>query len=328
MSNSQNGNDPQFRGRIYDDVLQTIGATPLVRAPGLAKKYELKADLVLKLEYFNPGASVKDRIALSMIEAAEQSGDLKPGMSVIEPTSGNTGIGLAFICAAKGYHLILTMPESMSIERRKMLALFGAELVLTSKEGGMGEAIAKAKELFEAHGNAFMPSQFDNQANPAIHKRTTALEIWEDTGGDLDIFIAGVGTGGTFTGCAEVLKSKKPDIQCYVVEPEDSPVIAGGEPGPHKIQGIGAGFIPDNLDTKLIDGVLKVGNDDSMAMAIEAARLDGLAIGISSGAALKKAIEMARKDENKGKRIVVVIPSFAERYLSTPLFDFYKEQQS
>lgn len=314
--------DAEVRGRIYDNILQTIGATPVVRLPRLTEKYGLEAEVLAKLEFFNPVASVKDRIAFGMIESAERAGKITPGKTtLIEPTSGNTGIGLAFVAAAKGYRLILTMPESMSIERRKMLAFYGAELVLTPAEGGMPGAIAKAKELVEADENAFSPGQFDNPANPQIHRETTAEEIWADTDGKVDILVSGVGTGGTLTGTSQVLKSRKDGFKTYAVEPEDSPVISGGEPGPHKIQGIGAGFIPAILETDLIDDVVKITNDESFEMAREIAQLEGIPGGISSGAAIAAAIKVAQMPENKGKQIVAIIPSFAERYISTPLFE-------
>lgn len=313
-----------FRNEIYDSILDTIGQTPLVRANRIKQKYDLKADIILKLEFFNPAASVKDRIAMAMIEAGEKMGTITQGTTIIEPTSGNTGIGLAMVCAAKGYKLILTMPESMSEERRKMLALFGAELVLTPADKGMKGAIDKAQELFDAAEHAFMPQQFNNDANPTIHYDTTGPEIWADTKGNIDVLIAGVGTGGTATGAGKFLKEKKSDLKLIVVEPEDSPVISGGEPGPHKIQGIGAGFMPGNLNTNLIDGIEKITNRDAFDMALEVARTEGMAVGISSGAAIKAAINVAKKPEMAGKQIVVIIPSFAERYLSTPLFKFYE----
>lgn len=314
--------DAEVRGRIYDNILQTIGATPLVRVPRLSEKYGLEADLLLKLEFFNPVASVKDRIAFGMIESAERAGKITPGKTIlIEPTSGNTGIGLAFVAAAKGYKLILTMPESMSIERRKMLAFYGAEVVLTPAEGGMKGAIEKADELAEADDNALVLGQFDNPANPQIHRETTAEEIWADTDGKVDILVSGVGTGGTLTGTSQVLKQRKPDVKVYAVEPVDSPVISGGEPGPHKIQGIGAGFIPAILEIDLIDDVVKIENEESFEMSREAARLEGVPGGISSGAAIAAGIKVAKMPENKGKQIVVIIPSFAERYISTPLFE-------
>lgn len=313
---------PEFRGKIYESLLDTIGATPLVRLPKLAKAHGVKADLVAKLEFFNPLSSVKDRIGLAMVEAAEREGKITPGKTVlIEPTSGNTGIGLAFVAASKGYRLILTMPESMSLERRKMLKLLGAELVLTPPEKGMRGAIARAEELQQEIPHSFIPGQFDNPANVEIHRKTTALEIWNDTDGKADILVCGVGTGGTLTGAAEVLKAKKPGFKAIAVEPSASPVLSGGEPGLHKIQGIGAGFVPSILDTSLIDEIIKVDNDAAFAMAREVARLEGIPVGISSGAALQAAIQVGQRAENAGKLMVVIIPSFAERYLSTALFD-------
>ncbi len=312
----------EHRGRVYDSILDTIGATPLVRVPRFTAKYDLQADILAKLEFFNPIASVKDRIGFAMIEDAERAGKIEAGKTVlIEPTSGNTGIALAFVAASKGYRLILTMPESMSIERRKMLQFFGAELILTPKEKGMSGAIAKAEALLEEHENSFSPSQFDNPANPQIHRETTAEEIWKDTNGKVDIFIAGVGTGGTLTGTSQILKERNPNLKVYAVEPEESPVISGGQPGPHKIQGIGAGFIPSILDTGLIDGVIKVDSDTTLETAREVARLEGIPCGISSGAAFAAAREIAQMPEHKGKAIVTIIPSFAERYISSPLFD-------
>ncbi len=309
------------RGRVFGSILDTIGATPLVRLPRLTEKEGLHADILAKLEFFNPLGSVKDRIAYAMIEEAERSGKIIPGTVLVEPTSGNTGIGLAFIAATKGYRLILTMPESMSIERRKMLALMGAELVLTPKELGMKGAIDKAQEILEETDNCYMPGQFKNPANPAIHAQTTAKEIWEDTNGNVDILISGVGTGGTLTGVAEVIKAKKPDFKAIAVEPSDSPVLSGGEPGLHKIQGLGAGFIPEILDTSLIDEIIQIDNDTSFQTARHIARLEGIPGGISSGAAFAAALQVAKRPENEGKTIVTIIPSFAERYLSTPLFD-------
>ena len=309
------------RGRIYDSILDTIGDTPLVRLPRLSAELNPKAEVLAKLEFFNPMASVKDRIGVAMIEAMEMSGQLKPGGVLIEPTSGNTGIALAFVAAAKGYRLILVMPESMSIERRKMLLLLGAELELTPAEKGMKGAIAKAQELLDSTPGAVMPSQFDNDANPQIHRVTTAEEIWADTDGKVDVVIAGVGTGGTMTGVGQVLKERKPSVRMIAVEPEASPILSGGEPGPHKIQGIGAGFVPGNLDRGVMDGVERVSNEDAFDMARRAARTEGLPVGISSGAALVAAYRQASLEENAGKTIVVVIPSFAERYLSTALFE-------
>ncbi|HCW68631.1 MULTISPECIES: cysteine synthase A [Thalassospira] len=311
----------EFRGKIYDSIIDTIGATPLVRLSRLAEAEGVKADLIGKLEFFNPLASVKDRIGLAMIETAEKSGKIKPGATLVEPTSGNTGIALAFVAAAKGYNLILTMPESMSIERRKMLMLLGAKIDLTPAAKGMKGAVARAEELVAEIDGAIMLQQFDNPANPEVHRNTTAQEILKDTDGNVDIFVSGVGTGGTLTGVADVLKKHNPNIQIVAVEPEDSPVISGGAPGPHKIQGIGAGFIPGNLNKDLIDTVMTIGNETAFATARKLAAIEGLPTGISSGAAVAAAIELGQKPENAGKRIVIIIPSFAERYLSTPLFD-------
>ncbi|MBB33929.1 MAG: cysteine synthase A [Hirschia sp.] len=313
--------DKAGRGRIYNSLLETVGNTPLVRVPRLTEAENLQGDLLLKLEFFNPLASVKDRIALGMITAMEHQGRLTENSVLVEPTSGNTGIGLAFVAASRGYRLILTMPESMSIERRKMLALLGAELVLTPKEKGMGGAIAKANELLEEIDGAVMPSQFDNPANPAIHESTTAEEIWADTGGDVDVVISGVGTGGTFSGCARVLKKRKPSVKMIALEPEASPVMSGGNPGPHPIQGIGAGFVPKNMDLDLADEIMTVSAEDALSNARRIARLEGMPVGISSGAAITAGIEVAKRPEMAGKKIVVIIPSFAERYLSTVLFD-------
>ncbi len=308
-------------GRIYADITRTIGGTPLVRFDRLAKDAGVEAEILAKLEFFNPTASVKDRIGVAMIDALEASGGLKPGGVLIEPTSGNTGIGLAFAAAARGYRLILTMPETMSVERRKMLALLGAELVLTEGPKGMKGAIAKAQELLAENPGAVMPQQFENPANPAVHDVTTAEEIWADTGGALDYFVSGVGTGGTLTGVARTLKPRLPALKVVAVEPTASPVLAGGEPGPHKIQGIGAGFAPAVLDRALIDEVIGVDNDAAFAMARRIARLEGAPVGISSGAALAAALQVAARPEAKGKRIVVILASFAERYLSTALFE-------
>jgi cysteine synthase A len=311
----------QFRGRIYDTFLDTIGATPVVRLGKLAQSENVKAELLGKCEFFNPLSSVKDRIGLAMIDQLEASGKLKPGGTLVEPTSGNTGIALAFVAAARGYRLILTMPESMSVERRKMLRLLGAELELTPAPRGMNGAIQRAEQLLKEIPNSIMPQQFSNPANPEIHRKTTAEEIWQDCGGKLDYFLAGVGTGGTITGVGEVLKQRLPGIKVIAIEPEDSPVISGGQPGPHKIQGIGAGFIPDNLNRAVIDEVLTVSNANAFAMARKVAKIEGLPVGISSGGALAAACELGRRDGMQGKRILVILPSFAERYLSTALFE-------
>lgn len=310
------------RGRIYDSIIDTIGDTPLVRLKKIAVEKGVKANLLAKLEFFNPIGSVKDRIGVSMIAAMEAAGKIAPGRSVlIEPTSGNTGIALAFVAAARGYRLILVMPESMSIERRKMLALLGAELVLTPAPQGMKGAIAKAQELASTIPGAAIPQQFDNPANPEIHRRTTAEEIWNDTNGEIDVFVSAVGTGGTITGVAQALKPRRPSLRIVAVEPEDSAVLSGGQPGPHKIQGIGAGFIPSILDRSLIDEVVTVGNQTAFDTARLVARLEGIPVGISSGAAVAAAVEVGLRPEFAGKNIVLVIPSFAERYLSTALFD-------
>ena len=309
------------RGRIFDSITETIGHTPLVRAPKLSAENGARGDVLLKLEFFNPIASVKDRIGVSMIEAMEADGRITEGSVIVEPTSGNTGIALAFVCAAKGYRCVLTMPESMSIERRKMMALMGAELHLTPKEEGINGALRRADELLEEIDGAVMPMQFQNPANPAIHRETTAEEIWNDTDGKVDVLISGVGTGGTLTGCSQVLKERNPSMITVAVEPEVSPVISGGEPGPgNMIQGIGAGFIPDVLDTSLIDEVVTVGNDESIEMARRAAA-EGIPMGISGGAALVAAYEVAARPDMEGKTIVTIIPSFAERYISSVLFE-------
>jgi cysteine synthase len=313
--------DPPLRKRIYDSIAETIGNTPLVRIPRIAQAHSARADIVLKLEFFNPIASVKDRIGVSMIEALEAEGRLRPDTVVIEPTSGNTGIGLAFVCAARGYRLILTMPDSMSIERRKMLAFLGAELELTPREKGINGAIARAKELFETLPDAVIPNQFGNPANPLIHERTTAEEIWADTEGRVDVIVSGIGTGGTLTGCARVLRPRKPELRMIAVEPAASPVLSGGEHSPHPIQGIGAGFIPEILDTDQIDEVVQVQNEAAVAITRELARTEGIPGGISSGAALAAALDVARRDAMAGKLMVVIIPSFAERYISTLLFE-------
>lgn len=309
------------RGRIYDDVTQTIGATPLVRLSRFAEARGLKAEILAKLEFFNPIASVKDRIGVAMLDALAAEGRLGPQTVLVEPTSGNTGIALAFACAARGVRLILVMPESMSVERRKMLALLGAELVLTPPGQGMPAAIAEAEAIAARHADAVIPQQFENPANPAIHEATTAEEIWADCAGALDVFVAGVGTGGTLTGVARALKPRLPGLRIAAVEPEDSPVLSGGEPGSHKIQGIGAGFVPGVLDRSLIDEVLTVANETALETAREIARIEGIPGGISSGAAVAAAAEIAERPEMAGRRIVAVLPSFAERYLSTALFD-------
>ncbi len=315
-----NNLDKPGRGRVYHSVLETIGNTPLVKLNRIAQDHGCVADIYAKLEYFNPLSSIKDRIALSMVEAAEASGQVTKDTILVEPTSGNTGIALAFVCAAKGINLILTMPESMSIERRKMLKLLGAHLELTPAAKGMRGAIEKAEEIVAGNANALMLQQFQNEANPEIHRTTTALEVWNDTEGKVDVFITGVGTGGTITGVAQVLKEKKPDVQAIAVEPEDSPVLSGGNPGPHKIQGIGAGFVPDILNRELIDEVIKVSNDTAFQIAREAAITDGLACGISSGSTLAAALEVGARPDMKGKTIVVIVASPAERYISTDLF--------
>ncbi|MBX3524956.1 MAG: cysteine synthase A [Rhodoblastus sp.] len=321
MSENDSGRRPG-RGKIYDSIIDTIGDTPLVRLDRLAKEKGVKANLLAKLEFFNPLASVKDRIGFNMIAAMEAQGKIAPGKTtLIEPTSGNTGIALAFVAAARGYRLILVMPESMSIERRKMLALLGAELELTPAAQGMKGAIAKAEELAKTIPDAVIPQQFENPANPDIHRRTTAEEIWNDTNGKVDVFVSGVGTGGTITGVGQVLKSRNPGVRIAAVEPEDSPVLSGGQPGPHKIQGIGAGFVPPVLDRSVIDEVVKVGNQTAFDYARLAARLEGVPVGISSGAAIAAAVEIGARPDMAGKNIVLIIPSFAERYLSTALFD-------
>ena len=310
------------RGRIFNSITETIGNTPLVRMARLPKEAGVKADLLFKLEFFNPIDSVKDRIGVSMIEAMERDGRIAPGKSVlVEPTSGNTGIALAFVAAAKGYRLILVMPESMSIERRRMLSLLGAELVLTEAIKGMRGAIEKAHEIVKATPGAVMPQQFENPANPEIHRRTTAEEIWNDTDGKVDVVISGVGTGGTITGVGEVLKARKPSVRMIALEPKDSAVLSGGAPGSHKIQGLGAGFIPAILDRKVIDEVVTVTNDEAFEMARKVAKLEGIPCGISSGAAIAAALRVGARPDMAGKMIVTVIPDFAERYLSTALFE-------
>jgi cysteine synthase A len=309
------------RGRIYDSVLDLIGDTPLVRLPHLMAALKPKAEVVAKLEFFNPLASVKDRIGVAMIEYLEAKGLLKPGGRIVEPTSGNTGIALAFVAAAKGYKITLVMPESMSIERRKMLLILGATLELTPAEKGMAGAVARAREIVEATPGAVMPQQFDNVANPLIHRVSTAEEIWNDTDGRVDAVISGVGTGGTITGIGQVLKARKPSVRMVAVEPQASPILSGGAPGPHKIQGIGAGFVPSILDRGVIDDIVQVSNDDAFEMARRVAREEGIPVGISSGAALTAAFEIANRPDMAGKLVVAIIPSFAERYISTALFD-------
>jgi cysteine synthase A len=321
-ANNQGKAKPPGRGKIYDSITQTIGDTPLVRFDRIAASRGVKATLLAKLEFFNPIASVKDRIGVAMIDSLEAQGKIAPGKSVlIEPTSGNTGIALAFVAAARGYKLQLVMPESMSIERRKMLALLGAELVLTPAAQGMKGAIAKAAELVATTPGAVTPAQFENPANPEIHRRTTAEEIWNDTNGAVDIVISGVGTGGTITGVGEVLKARKPSVKMIAVEPVESPVLSGGQPGPHKIQGIGAGFVPPVLDRNVIDEVVTIDSATAMEMAREVARIEGVPVGISSGAAVAAALQVAARPSSEGKNIVIIIPSFAERYLSTALFE-------
>lgn len=302
---------------IHENIADTVGKTPLVKINKLSKG--LYADVALKLEFFNPLSSVKDRIGKAMIQAGEEAGHITPETHIIEPTSGNTGVGVAFICAAKGYKLTLVMPETMSYERRALLILLGAEVVLTPGPAGMKGAWQKAEKLAAKESNTFIPSQFDNSANPAIHEKTTAEEIWADTDGKVDIFVAGVGTGGTLTGCARVLKSRKPEVKIVAVEPTESPLISGGEHSPHKIQGIGAGFIPENLDTTLIDETITISSDEALAMSQRAIKEEGIPVGISSGAALTAALRLAADKANKGKLIVAIIPSGTERYLSTPL---------
>ena len=307
-------------GKIAQKLTDLIGNTPLLALNRYSKEAGLPDPIIGKLEYFNPLGSVKDRIAFAMIEAGEAAGKIKQDTVIIEPTSGNTGIGLAFVAASRGYKLILTMPETMSVERRNLLKALGAELVLTPGAEGMKGAISKAEELAKANPNSFLPQQFMNPANPEVHRKTTAEEIWRDTGGKVDILVAGVGTGGTITGVGEVLKSRNPAVQIIAVEPADSPVLSGGQPGPHKIQGIGAGFVPDVLNQKIIDEIITVKNDDAMATGRELAKTEGLLIGISCGAAVWAATQVARRPENKGKVIVVILPDTGERYLSTPLF--------
>jgi cysteine synthase A len=317
--------DRPGRGRVYGSILETIGNTPLVRINKLAHEAGCQAEVLAKLEFFNPLSSVKDRIALSMLEAMESAGTIGPGSVIVEPTSGNTGIGLAFACAAKGYRCILTMPDSFSIERRRLMRFLGAELALTPREKGIGGAIEKAKEIVAATPKAVMPWQFGHPANPEIHRRTTAEEIWRDTNGVVDAVVLGVGTGGTLTGVGEVLKARRRDIRIVAVEPELSPVLSGGKHSPHMIQGIGAGFVPEVLDTRLIDEVMQVSNQDSLDTARRLALTDGIPAGISSGAALACAMRLAKRDEMKGRTVVTLLPDFAERYVSTALFEGYGE---
>lgn len=302
---------------IFEDIMATVGFTPLVQINRLGSP---KATILAKLESYNPCGSVKDRIAKSMIEVAQEQGLIGPDTIIIEPTSGNTGIGLAFICAAKGYRLILTMPESMSVERRKLLKLFGAEIVLTPAELGMPGAIEKAEQLLAQNNKFFMPQQFNNPANPQIHRETTAKEIWSDTDGKVDIFVSSVGTGGTLTGCGEVLKQHNKDVKMVAVEPKDSPILSGGEPGPHKIQGIGAGFVPEVLNVEIIDEIIQVSNDDALETARQLAVKEGILVGISSGAAMWAASQLSQRPENEGKTIVVIFPDTGERYISTEMF--------
>jgi cysteine synthase A len=313
--------DKPLRGRIYDNILETIGNTPLVRIPRIAAEDGLLADVALKLEFFNPIGSVKDRIGVNMILSLEAEGKIGPDTTLIEPTSGNTGIGLAFVAASRGYRLILTMPESVSIERRKMLAYLGAKLELTPKEKGMGGAVARARELLESIPGAVSPNQFANPHNPEIHRQTTAEEIWHDTAGEVDVIVSGIGTGGTITGLAQVLRPRRPGIRFVAVEPEASPVLSGGKPGPHPIQGIGAGFVPEVLARDEIDEIIQVTNEETFANARRLARTEGIPGGISSGAALAATLKLAKRPELAGKRIVTIIPSFAERYITTALFE-------
>ncbi|AEG14167.1 cysteine synthase A [Desulfofundulus kuznetsovii DSM 6115] len=304
--------------RIFNDVTELIGSTPLVRLRKMA--FGLPAVVLAKLEYFNPGGSVKDRIAYNMIREAEEKGLITKDTLIIEPTSGNTGIGLAMVCAARGYRLVLTMPETMSVERRRLLSAYGAEVVLTPGNEGMAGAVRKARELAASHPNAFMPQQFANPANPAAHRAATAKEIWRDTGGEVDFFVAGVGTGGTITGVVSVLKARRPSLRAVAVEPAASPVLSGGQPGPHKIQGIGAGFVPEVIDMSLLDEIIKVTDEDALNTARRLAREEGLLVGISSGAAVWAALQVAGRPENRGKTVVVLLPDTGERYLSTELF--------
>ena len=307
-------------GKVYQSVTEIIGRTPLLAAKSFAKAHDLKANLLVKLEYFNPSGSVKDRIAIAMVEQAEKDGKIAPGATLIEPTSGNTGIGIALVAAARGYRAILTMPETMSVERRNLLKAYGAEIVLTEGSQGMKGAIARAEQLQKEIPNSFIPSQFENLANPAAHERTTGPEIWADTDGKVDVFVAGVGTGGTVTGTGRYLKQQNPAVHIVAVEPTDSPVLSGGKPGPHKLQGLGAGFVPNTLDTKVYDEVIRVSNDDAFVYGREFARREGALVGISSGAALAAAVELAKRPEYEGKTIVALLPDGGDRYLSTDLF--------
>lgn len=307
-------------GKVYQSVTEIIGRTPLLAAKSFAKAHDLKANLLVKLEYFNPSGSVKDRIAIAMVEQAEKDGKIAPGATLIEPTSGNTGIGIASVAAARGYRAILTMPETMSVERRNLLKAYGAEIVLTEGAQGMKGAIARAEQLQKEIPNSFIPSQFENLANPAAHERTTGPEIWADTDGKVDAFVAGVGTGGTVTGTGRYLKQQNPAVHVVAVEPTDSPVLSGGKPGPHKLQGIGAGFVPDTLDTRVYDEVIRVSNDDAFAYGREFAQREGALVGISSGAALAAAVELAKRPAYAGKTIVALLPDGGDRYLSTDLF--------
>ena len=309
------------RGRIYASITETIGDTPIVEVRRMAAEYGIGAKIFAKLEFFNPIASVKDRIGVAILDALEAQGKIKADTVLVEPTSGNTGIALAFACAARGLELVLCMPESMSLERRKMLSLLGAKLELTPAEQGMKGAIARAQELLDGNENWVMPQQFENPANPEIHRRTTAEEIWNDMEGQVDVVVSGVGTGGTFTGIASVLKPRKAELKMIAVEPEDSPILSGGEPGPHKIQGIGAGFVPGNMDTQYLDEVVTIGNETAFETARQLARVEGIPGGISTGAAMAAALEVGGRADMAGKNIVVILPSFAERYLSTALFE-------
>ena len=309
------------RGRVYASITETIGDTPIVEVRRMAGEYGIGAKIFAKLEFFNPIASVKDRIGVAILDALEAQGKIKADTVLVEPTSGNTGIALAFACAARGLELVLCMPESMSLERRKMLSLLGAKLELTPAEQGMKGAIARAQELLDGNENWVMPQQFENPANPEIHRRTTAEEIWNDMEGKVDVVVSGVGTGGTFTGIASVLKPRKAELKMIAVEPEDSPILSGGEPGPHKIQGIGAGFVPGNMDTQYLDEVVTIGNETAFETARQLARVEGIPGGISTGAAMAAALEVGSRTDMAGKNIVVILPSFAERYLSTALFE-------